>query len=133
MVIVVLLVEVIERTTSNLPHISVTTVNFGCPQKIAKRGKYGAFLLEDKDLVRRVVSTLSRELDAPVSVKIRVFPSEKETIEMVKMLEDAGCQLLTGLLWPEVIVVVVVVVVMILTLSPLCMQCMGGPRSRTSS
>jgi len=73
-----------------------TAVNCGCPQRIAKKGRYGAFLLENQPLVRRIVSTLVRELEAPVSVKMRVLPSEKDTMEMVKMLEDCGIQLLTG-------------------------------------
>ena len=37
-------------------------LNLGCPQGIARRGKYGAFLLERKDLVLKIVRTLSANL-----------------------------------------------------------------------
>ena len=30
-------------------------LNFGCPQRIAKRGNYGAFLMDDLDGVERLV------------------------------------------------------------------------------
>ena len=34
-------------------------INFGCPQGIAKRGKYGSYLLEKTELIRSLVSTLA--------------------------------------------------------------------------
>jgi len=30
-------------------------INLGCPQKIAKRGKYGAWLLKEVDIIERMV------------------------------------------------------------------------------
>lgn len=35
-------------------------INFGCPQRIAKRGKYGAFLMDDLPRVEALVRTLSQ-------------------------------------------------------------------------
>lgn len=35
-------------------------INLGCPQRIAKRGRYGAFLMDDLPLVERLVSTLAK-------------------------------------------------------------------------
>ncbi|CAI5986340.1 unnamed protein product [Closterium sp. NIES-65] len=70
-------------------------INFGCPQRIARRGRYGAFLMDDLPLVESLVSALSAaRLPAPVSCKIRIFPDLARTIAYARMLEAAGCYLL---------------------------------------
>ncbi|RXN31508.1 tRNA-dihydrouridine(16 17) synthase [NAD(P)(+)]-like protein [Labeo rohita] len=53
-------------------------LNLGCPQMIAKRVK----LADEK-------------LSVPITCKIRVFPEIEKTVKYAKMLEKAGCQLLT--------------------------------------
>jgi|TARA_B100000524_G_scaffold346274_1_gene246189 tRNA-dihydrouridine synthase 1 len=70
-------------------------INLGCPQKIAKRGHFGAFLLEEWPLLREMVGTLHCHLDVPVTCKIRLLWSEQQTIELARQLQDAGASLLT--------------------------------------
>lgn len=69
-------------------------LNLGCPQRIAKRGFYGAFLMDHQDLVARLVSAAAAQLSTPVSVKIRLFPQLADTIAYATMLQAAGASLL---------------------------------------
>ena len=47
-------------------------INFGCPQKVAERGKYGAFLMDDWDKLVSIVWTLSHGgLSVPVTLKVQ--------------------------------------------------------------
>lgn len=76
-------------------HCDAVDLNLGCPQGIARKGHYGSFLMHDKDLVKSIVETLSAELNIAVTVKIRVFSDDNETLEFAAMLQKAGCDMLT--------------------------------------
>lgn len=70
-------------------------LNLGCPQKIAKKGHYGAYLLPEKDLVVKLLSGLVRELTIPVTAKIRKLPREEDTLALVRAIEDCGVSMIT--------------------------------------
>ncbi|KAM3212696.1 hypothetical protein ACQJBY_065634 [Aegilops geniculata] len=74
-------------------HCDYVDLNFGCPQRIAKRGYYGAFLMDNLPLVKSLVQNLSENLCVPVSCKIRIFPRLEDTLAYAKMLEEAGASL----------------------------------------
>ncbi|OMJ18047.1 tRNA-dihydrouridine(16/17) synthase [NAD(P)(+)]-like [Smittium culicis] len=76
-------------------HADAVDINLGCPQHIAKRGKYGAFLMDEWDLIYKIVNTASKNLKIPVTAKIRVYKDLDKTIEYAKMLERAGAKILT--------------------------------------
>ena len=65
-------------------------LNLGCPQAIAKRGGYGAFLLEDTATCAAIVSALAGGLSVPVTVKIRLLPDPADTLRTVLALQAAG-------------------------------------------
>jgi tRNA-dihydrouridine synthase 1 len=92
---------VVEAARLLAPHCDGIDLNCGCPQGIARRGRYGAFLLEDPDTLLSVVSRLVEELSVPVSVKVRLLPgstreeSLRNSIELYRRLVDAGIAMLT--------------------------------------
>ncbi|KAJ1421149.1 tRNA-dihydrouridine synthase [Sesbania bispinosa] len=76
------------------PYCDYVDINLGCPQRIAKRGNYGAFLMDNLPLVKSLVEKLASNLQVPVSCKIRLFPNLEDTLKYARMLEEAGCLLL---------------------------------------
>mmetsp|Transcript_3950 Transcript_3950/g.8445 ORF Transcript_3950/g.8445 Transcript_3950/m.8445 type:complete len:489 (+) Transcript_3950:156-1622(+) len=70
-------------------------LNLGCPQDIARRGRYGAFLMEEVELLEEIVSHLSKNLKVPVSCKIRIFPELERTLDLARRLEASGASLIT--------------------------------------
>jgi len=73
-------------------------VNLGCPQGIAKRGRYGAYLMEELDLLTEIVSTLANGLEVPVTCKTRIYKGEnalERSIRLCETLVNAGASLLT--------------------------------------
>ncbi|CAF1717025.1 hypothetical protein HID58_084967 [Brassica napus] len=76
------------------PYCDYVDINLGCPQRIAKRGNYGAFLMDNLPLVKSLVEKLAQNLTVPVSCKIRIFSNLQDTLNYAKMLEEAGCSLL---------------------------------------
>jgi tRNA-dihydrouridine synthase len=75
-------------------HCDYVDLNLGCPQRIAKKGFYGAFLMDNLDLVEKLVIRTATALKVPVSCKIRLFPDPEKTLAYARMLERAGCSLL---------------------------------------
>jgi len=68
-------------------------INLGCPQKIAREGKFGAFMMMNSCLVGKIIKGLVNTLSIPVFAKIRLLPTLKETLTFVQMLEKNGCSL----------------------------------------
>lgn len=71
--------------------VDAIDINLGCPQGIARRGHYGAFLLSEPDLICSIVKLLHDNLKVPVTCKIRLLPKEEDTMRLAKRIEQAGC------------------------------------------
>lgn len=92
--------------------VDAIDLNFGCPQGIAKRGNYGAFLLDQEEIMYKLISTLYEKITlkqmelyrnekkmndkypCQISCKIRIKSNDDETIRMCKNLEKCGIALL---------------------------------------
>jgi len=77
------------------PYCDAVDINFGCPQGIARRGRYGAFLQEDQALVHRLINTLHRELSVPVTAKIRILDTREATLAYARNVLAAGASIIT--------------------------------------
>lgn len=75
-------------------HVDAVDLNFGCPQGIARKGRYGAFLLDEPDIMVELTSTLASKLNVPVTVKLRLLPSREASVALCKRLEAAGASAL---------------------------------------
>ena len=87
--------HLLEAAKKVAPYCDAVDLNLGCPQGIARKGHYGAFLQEDQDLIFRLINTLHRELDIPVTAKIRILETEAETLAYARNVLRAGASILT--------------------------------------
>lgn len=87
--------EVLAAARHVVGRCDAVDLNLGCPQGIARSGHYGAFLMEDWDLIYRIVNKLHTELEIPVTCKIRIYESKEKTLDYARMVVKAGAQILT--------------------------------------
>ena len=77
------------------PYCDAVDLNLGCPQGIARRGNYGAFLQEHWDTVYQLINTLHEKLDIPVTAKIRILETKEKTLKYARTILRAGASILT--------------------------------------
>jgi tRNA-dihydrouridine synthase len=94
-------------TYYTVSHTHIHNIPFlSCPQNIAKRGNYGAYLLEQEETLLTLVKHLLKHLHVPLSVKVRLVPPVTEeqalnfdipqaSLNLYTKLVDAGIHLLT--------------------------------------
>ena len=72
-------------------------LNLGCPQNIARRGDYGAFLLEDTERTLGIIKGILEALpDLSLTVKIRILEKGlDETVKFCKEVEKLGVKMIT--------------------------------------
>ena len=70
-------------------------LNFGCPAKVVNRHGGGAALLDDPELLTRIVSAVRRAVPAhvPVTAKMRLgFNDDSRAVECAQALEAGGAE-----------------------------------------
>ncbi|KAL1963886.1 hypothetical protein VTN77DRAFT_7692 [Rasamsonia byssochlamydoides] len=87
--------DFLEAARHVAPYCDAVDLNLGCPQGIARKGHYGAFLQEDWDLIYKLINTLHKELPVPVTAKFRILETKEKTLEYAKMILSAGASIIT--------------------------------------
>ena len=75
--------------------IDMIDLNLGCPQRSARLARFGAFLMDEAQLVAKMVkSAVVAAAPLPVSAKIRVLDSVEATVRFALLLEAAGASVI---------------------------------------
>ncbi|CAK7563225.1 MAG: tRNA dihydrouridine synthase [Sporothrix epigloea] len=77
------------------PYCDAVDLNLGCPQGIARKGHYGAFLQEEPELIYKLIRTLHENLDVPVTAKIRLLDTPEASLQYARTVLSAGASILT--------------------------------------
>lgn len=70
-------------------------INMGCPKKFSVSGGMGSALLSDLPRACDIIKTLRRNLNIPVSCKIRLLEDDKKTVDFITGLVNAGANAVT--------------------------------------
>lgn len=87
--------DLLEAARHVAGYCDAVDLNLGCPQGIARKGHYGAFLQEDWDLIYRLINRLHTDLSVPVTAKFRILETKEKTLEYAKMILSAGANIIT--------------------------------------
>eukprot|EP00593_Proboscia_inermis_P011255 CAMPEP_0171308418 /NCGR_PEP_ID=MMETSP0816-20121228/18576_1 /TAXON_ID=420281 /ORGANISM="Proboscia inermis, Strain CCAP1064/1" /LENGTH=395 /DNA_ID=CAMNT_0011791327 /DNA_START=64 /DNA_END=1251 /DNA_ORIENTATION=+ len=80
--------------------VDAIDLNCGCPTLTAKRGGYGAWLLQNGDHVVGIVRYLAENLSCPVTVKVRLLSTPggdeawEDSLALYERLVDAGAAMI---------------------------------------
>lgn len=70
--------------------VAAIDINMGCPKPFSISGGMGAALLAKPDLIHDILTTLKRNLDTPITCKIRLLKSSQDTVELARRIEKTG-------------------------------------------
>lgn len=87
--------ELLDSAKYVAPFCDAVDLNLGCPQGIARKGKYGAFLQEDQELIFNLVNKVHKNLDVPITAKIRILETREKTLAYAQNVLKAGASILT--------------------------------------
>jgi tRNA-dihydrouridine synthase 1 len=87
--------ELLKAAKYVAPFCDAVDLNLGCPQGIARKGTYGAFLQEDQDRIYSLIHKLHIELEIPVTAKIRILETKEKTLAYAQNVLKAGASILT--------------------------------------
>lgn len=68
----------------------IIDLNFGCPANVLVKDGSGSVLLNFPEKIREIVSAVYEKVDTPVTAKIRVLHDMKKTLDIARIIEEAG-------------------------------------------
>lgn len=77
-----------------LDEADIIDVNFGCPSPTVTKNDAGSILLKDPKNVGDIINKLVKNVDRPITAKIRLGYSKTTYNEVAKEIEDAGAELI---------------------------------------
>lgn len=74
----------------------IIDINMGCPAKKVNKKLAGSALMQEPELVKRILHSVVAAVDVPVTLKIRTgwAPDHRNGVEIARIAEDAGIQAL---------------------------------------
>jgi nifR3 family TIM-barrel protein len=77
--------------------VDIIDINMGCPAKRVTGGQGGCALMREPDLARRIIASVVKATDRPVTVKMRLGWDERSlnAAEVARIAEGEGAQALT--------------------------------------
>ncbi|KAI3980290.1 hypothetical protein MKX01_001361 [Papaver californicum] len=70
--------------------VAAIDINMGCPKAFSISGGMGAALLSKPELIHDILTTLKRNLNTPVTCKIRLLKTSHDTVELARRIEKTG-------------------------------------------
>ncbi|ETV75289.1 hypothetical protein H257_10473 [Aphanomyces astaci] len=70
--------------------VASVDINMGCPKHFSVQGGMGIALMGKPEVASDILKTLKRNLNIPVSCKIRIKATPQETIDFAKAMELSG-------------------------------------------
>ncbi|KAG0613157.1 hypothetical protein M758_6G080900 [Ceratodon purpureus] len=83
-------VRCLKAATLVANDVAAFDVNMGCPKSFSTSGGMGSALLSKPELIHDILTTLKRNLNIPVTCKIRLLKTYGETVELARRIEKTG-------------------------------------------
>ena len=70
--------------------VKAIDINMGCPLPFSTRSGKGAALLKNPEKINDILKTLKRNLNKPITCKIRLLDNINDTINLVKIIDNCN-------------------------------------------
>ena len=75
--------------------VDAIDVNLGCPQAIARKGNYGAYLGRQADAACGILAAMKGAVSTPITAKVRIQPDLETTLRICREIEKTGVSMMT--------------------------------------